>query len=184
MTDDLSSLFGSTPAPVQPVETLPTKKQSLYDLTAEFYALMEADTDDDISSALTELSGQIEAKAEHYCHFLNTIDSDIDRYRAEEKRIATARKAMESKVERVREYMKEALLAANIMSVSAGTFKISVVKTAGKLVIEDSAVIPAQFLTYVPASTVPNNAEIKEAIKDGESVPGAKIEAGFSLRIK
>lgn len=158
---------------------------SLYQLSNDFIMYMESEDDEEIANALAEITaGQIEAKAENWCHFLAMVEGTVEQYKAEEKRIATARKIMENKIERSKEYIKEAMTTANIDKLSAGTFKLTVAKTAGKLVIDDPAVIPAQYLTYVPASTVPNNAEIKEAIKAGEIVTGAHVEAGTSLRIK
>lgn len=158
---------------------------SLYKLSTDFEYYMQAEDDEEIANALAEITaGQIEVKAENWCHFLAMVEGEIEKYKAEEKRIAAARKVMENKIERSKEYIKEAMLNANIDKLSAGTFKLTVAKTAGKLVIDDPAVIPAQYLTYIPASTAPNNADIKEAIKAGELVAGAHIEAGSSLRIK
>ena len=158
---------------------------TLYELTADFTRYMEAEDDDGIGSALAEITaGQIEQKAENWCHFLANIEGQIDHFRAEERRIAAARKIMENKVERGREYIKAAMLDADIDKINAGTFKLSLAKTAGSTVIYDADIIPAQFLTYVPATTIPDKAAIKDAIKHGEHVPGARVEEGFSLRIK
>lgn len=161
------------------------KSLSLYQLTADFTMYMDSETDEEIASALAEITaGQIEQKAENWCQFLATVESTVEMFKAEEKRIQTARKTLENKIERGREYIKEAMMNANIDKIKAGTFSLTVAKTAGSTVIYDDAIIPAQFLTYVPATTIPDKAAIKEAIKHGEDVPGARIETGFSLRIK
>lgn len=159
--------------------------RNLYQLTTDFDRYMNAETDEETASALAEITaGEIEKKAENYCHFLANLESDIERFKAEEKRIADARKAMENKVSRVKEYMKDALLNANIDKITAGTFKVSISLTAGTLVIDNQSAIPAKFLTVIPEQYVPDKNAIKAAIKNGEAVPGCHIEAGTSLRIK
>lgn len=163
---------------------VPARKLSLYDLTSDFAALMEADGDDEITNALTEISaGEIEKKAESYCQFLATMEATAETFKAEEQRIANARKAIENKVKSVRDRMKECLLAANIDKLTAGTFKISIALTGGSVVIDDMEKIPATFKTIVHTVTVDKN-ELKQAIKNGLVKEGAHIEAGTSLRIK
>ena len=158
---------------------------TLYQLTTDFDQYMQSETDEEIASALAEITaGQIEAKAEGYCKFLAMVEGTVDHFKAEERRISTARKVLENKIERAREYMKEALINANIYKFTAGTFKITIAKNPESLVIDDPDTIPAQYLTYVPATTIPDKAAIKEAIKAGEVVAGAHTETGLSLRIK
>lgn len=156
---------------------------NLYLLTDDFRKLMECD-EDDTTTALVEISAnEIESKVEGYCGFLATLEGQIESFKAQENRISAARKAMENKVKRAKEYMKEALLNAGIDKVTAGTFKVSVALTAGSLAIDDQEAIPAKFKTIVQTVTVDKNA-VKEAIKAGDVVPGAHIEANTSLRIK
>ncbi len=157
---------------------------SLYNLTADFAALMAADGDDEITNALIEISaGEIQKKAESYCQFLATMESTAETFKAEEQRIANARKSIENKVKVVKDRMKDCLLAADIDKLTAGTFKISIAMTGGSVVIDDMEKIPARFKTVVSSVTVDKN-ELKAAIKSGELKDGAHIEAGTSLRIK
>lgn len=157
--------------------------QSLYQLTTDFSNLMECD--DDISSALADIvAGQIEQKAENVCKFLTVLETTAEQFKAEEKRISTARKALENKAERVREYIKESMLNADIEKLSAGTFKLSVSLSGGSVVIDDPESIPPRFVTVIPEQYQPDKAAIKAAIKAGEDVTGAHIEAGYTLRIR
>lgn len=156
---------------------------TLYQLTTDFSDLMECD--DDISNALADIvAGQIEHKAENVCKFLTVLETTAEQFRAEEKRISAARKALENKAERVKEYIKESMLNADIEKLSAGTFKLSVSLSPGSVSIDDIASIPARFLTVIPEQYQPDKAAIKAAIKAGEDVPGAHIEAGYTLRIR
>ena len=165
--------------------TASARKLTLYELTSDFNKLMDADSDDEISNALVEIvAGEIEAKAEGYCKFLATVETTIEQFKAEEKRIADARKSLENKVKRAKERMKECLLAANIDKVNAGTFKISIGLSPGTVEIDDMDKVPQRFCTLVPAQYTPDKNAIKAAIKAGEHVPGCHIEAGTVMRIR
>jgi 7-cyano-7-deazaguanine synthase in queuosine biosynthesis len=161
------------------------RKLSLYDLSKDFDNLMNADTDDEVTSALADIvAGEIEKKAESYCQFLKMLESTVETYKAEEKRISEGCKSIEKKIARAKERMKECLLLANIDKLDAGTFKISVGLTSGSVAIDDITKIPQKFLTVIPASFVPDKNAIKAAIKAKEEVPGAHIEANTALKIK
>lgn len=161
------------------------RKLSLYELTDDFNKLMELEEEDDITTALVEIvAGEIEQKAENVCKFIKMLDTTAEQFKTEEERIRGARKALENKAERVRDYMKQALLNANIDKVNAGTFKVSVGLSPGSVAIDDLASIPPRFLTIIPEQYQPDKAAIKAAIKAGEDVPGARIDCGFMLRIR
>lgn len=161
------------------MSTLPT----LYQLTDDLQQLMEADAEDEVSAALIELvSCEIEKKSEGICKLVKVLETTAEQFKAEEKRIADRRKAMESKAARIREFMRDRLLAADITKLDAGTFKVSI-GTVGSCAIDDIEAIPARYKTVVQTVTVDKNM-IKKAIKEGETVPGAHIEAGYSMTIR
>jgi len=158
--------------------------QSLYQLTTDFSELMECE-DDAVTDALVSIvAGQIEQKAENVCKFLRVLETTAEQFKEEEKRISAARKALENKAERVKEYIKMSMLNANIDKISAGTFKLAVSLSGGSVSIYDPASIPARFVTVIPEQYQPDKAAIKAAIKAGEEVPGCHIEAGYTLRIR
>jgi hypothetical protein len=158
---------------------------ALYKLTDDFSQLMDLDGDEEVVNALVEIvAGEIEKKAENICKFVKILESTAVQFKDEEKRIADRRKSMEGKAERIRTYMRDSLLSANIDKLTAGTFKVAVSLSPGSVAIDDMASIPPRFLTVIPEQYVPDKAAIKAAIKaDPHSVPGAHIEAGYMLRI-
>lgn len=158
---------------------------TLYTLTDDFSKLMEIEEVDDVVEELTLIvAGQIEKKAENVCKFVRMLEAAAEAFKAEERRIGDKRKALEKRAEQVREYMKQALLNANIDKVTAGTFKVSVSLSPGSVAIDDLSVIPPRYMTIIPEQHVPDKAAIKAAIKAGQPVPGARIEAGFTMRIQ
>ena len=158
---------------------------ALYKLADDYNALMDLEGEEDIQDALLAIIGKdIERKAENICKLVTMLEASAAQFREEEKRIANRRKAMENRAENIREYMKNTLLEANIEKVEAGTFKVSISLSPGSVSIDDLEAIPPRFLTVIPEQFVPDKNAIKAAIKNGEEVRGAHIEAGFTLRIK
>ena len=157
--------------------SLPT----LYELSQDLIALMEMN-DDETTAALTRITaGQIELKSESYCKFVKYLESSAESFKAEEKRIAERRRALENKADRIRQYMKDALLSAGIDKVDAGTFSVRVGLSQGSLQIDDQSKLPPKYIKIIQDV---DKAAIKQAIKNGEVVPGAHIEAGTTLTIR
>ena len=156
----------------------------LYDLTAELAAWMEIEDPTEEQEAMGAIiSGQIEEKAESMVKAMKWAEARADEFAAEEKRLAVGKKAHKNKAERIKENLKAAMDAADIMKISAGTFKVSLSKSVGKLMIDDEEIIPMMFYKTIPEQYVVDEAAVKLAMKDGGVVPGAHIEAGFTLRI-
>jgi len=152
---------------------------SLYNITDAMLALMESEeaTEEQIEAAF----GQLQEKNNSICHFRADLKGEIEKFKTEEKRIADRRKVMENTVDRLESYVKESMQRLGIDELTAGTFKLKLSPTAGKLEIDDENAIPEQY--RIISVSFDRNA-IKERIKSGESVPGARIEAGTSLRIR
>lgn len=158
---------------------------TLYEMGQDFHDWLEIEDPTEEDQALVAIvAGQIEKKTEGICKMVKWLEGTADVFKAEERRISERRKALEHKAERIRAYMKDALLAADITKLTAGTFKVSVGLSPGTVVIDDVDAIPPQFITIIPAVKHPDKTAIKAAIKaDPAAVPGAHIEAGFTLRI-
>lgn len=155
---------------------------ALYKLTEDFNVLMDIDDPDAVDQALLAIVGnQIEIKSEMICKLVKSVEATAEAFKAEEKRISERRKALEAKADRIRQYMKDALLSAGIDKVDAGTFTVRVGLSQGSLQIDDQAKLPPKYLKIIYE---PDKAAIKAAIKAGESVPGAHIEAGTTLTIR
>lgn len=155
------------------MSNLPT----LYHISENMLALLESEevTDEQIEATF----GQLTEKTNHICHFLADIKGSIDAHKAEEKRIADRRKAMEAKHERLREYVKQAMTRLELDKLTAGTFTISVRPSAGKLVIDGK--VPAKY-KIVQVSF--DAAKIKEDLQNGAKIKFAHIEPGTTLTIR
>lgn len=157
---------------------------ALYTLTQDLADWLEIDDPTEEDNALIAIiSGQIEKKAESICQFIRTLETNAEQFKAEEQRISNRRKALEHKAERIRAYIKQSMLDADITKINAGTFKLSVALSPGSVVIDDINAVPPQYKTIIQ-EIKPDKKAISAAIKQKpDSVPGAHLEAGFVLRL-
>ncbi len=154
---------------------------SLYQLTHQMEELM--DSDEVTDEQLQETFGAIQQKAENICKYLVVLQGQADTFDAEIKRLTERKRALENQEKRIKEYIKEGMTTLGESKLQAGTFSISVSPSAGSVVIDDPAKIPSKFTTIVQ-TVVPNKAQIKEAIKAGEVVPGCYVKEGTTLKIR
>lgn len=52
-----------------------------------------------------------------------------------------------------------------------------------RLIIDPNADIPSEYLTVIPERTEPNKQAIKKALKDGEAIPGCRLDGGSYIKI-
>lgn len=160
-------------------------KLTLYELTKDFDTYMNAETDEEMAAALADITaGQIEIKAESYCQFITSLEGFADTCKAEADRISKVAKAAKNKADRIKEHMKTCLESAGINTLPAGTFKINLQNNPPALKEIDRELCPASFKVVIPETWQPDNARIKEALKNGETVDGYELTVGKSLRIR
>lgn len=104
-----------------------------------------------------------------------------DEIRQEEKSLAERRKAAEAKAERLSGYLAKDL--ADHGEKKFETAKCAVTSRKSEAVIVDESVLEMQW--YKPTTTYkPMLAEIKKAIKAGDTIEGAKIEERTKVTVK
>jgi len=159
-----------------------SKGLTLYAMSKEMMELIETDevSDELLSAAI----GDIEKKGENVCHFIKNMESTVDVFKAEEKRIAARRKAFENTITRVKQYAKECMDLMGAEKITAGTFTLGIQNNPPSLEITDEAAIPNAYKIVIPATTTPDKDRIKADLKAGIEIPGAVLTVGRSLRIR
>lgn len=121
-------------------------------------------------------------KMEDYCKAIRYYEMTVANAKSEKERLDKLIK----RSERSQQWLKDAIL--NVMNatgkpkVSAGTFTVGTRKSTSVNIIEESA-IPARYAREVVTVKIDKTA-IKDAIKNGEEVPGAQLVERKSLTIK
>ena len=120
-------------------------------------------------------------KLEGCALFIKSLDAEAAAIKAEEAALKERRQAVERKAERMRGYVL-ASMTSDPIEVDTPRCRVTVRKPSQIVVITDEAKLPRDMLRI---KTEPDKTAIKNAIKHGEDVPGARIGYGEpSLVIK
>ncbi|MFM9535730.1 siphovirus Gp157 family protein [Lysinibacillus sp. IITD104] len=155
---------------------------TLYELKGALLQLqrMIEDGAEGLEDTLESIELATADKLEGYAMVIKNVESDIDGLRAEEKRLAERRKAMENNVKRMKDSMYEALLTVEGNRLKTDKFTFSFRKSTS-VQIENDAAIPPQFIKV--EKTI-SRAELTKALKAGEQIEGAQLVENQSLSIR
>lgn len=158
----------------------------LYELTQNYLNLLDLLENPDIpkeivESALEEVEGNFEDKAENIVKLIKSIEADIKAYKEEETRLSTRRKTLENKVKGLKEYLESSMIALDKKDIKGKIFTLAIKKNPPSVVIDDLNILPKE---YKKIEEKEDKEKIKEDIKKGIEVPGARVEQKESLRIR
>lgn len=126
-----------------------------------------------------ELSDKLDACGGIILHW----ESYAESLKEQAKSMTQRAKQIEKRAKSFKDYVKYGMKKMDIKK-NKGSFQLSILKGRESLVIVDLDKIPGKFKKQVVEWKVDKN-EIKKALKDGEEVPGVKLETGQgSLQIK
>jgi hypothetical protein len=162
---------------------------TLYQISDEYaatLALADLDMDEQtIADTLEGLSGALEAKAQNVAMFARNLEASAAAIREAEQQMAARRKAIESRAERVREYIKANMLRTGISKIECPYFAIAIKNNPASVVVDDVRAIPADFMRQPePPPPEPDKKAIGTALKAGNDVPGCHLDHGTRLEIK
>lgn len=155
----------------------------LFEVTGQYLAVQErAEAGEDVGDALETLQGDIEQKSAALVRVLRDLELDSDKIAEEQRRLAARKKTIDNNAERIREYVRQAMLQTGIHRIKAATFGISLSEGPERVVVEHEDQVPESFLR---TRREVDRAAILSAYKqDGECVPGVRIERGTRLVIR
>jgi hypothetical protein len=137
-------------------------------------------TDEQLKEALVALEESKVEKCGNAICYLNMLKHGIEDMKAEEKRIATMRKSLESRAKNLESAFAYVLKNMGDKEVITKYGVMKVRKNPPSVVIDDLSKVPTKFQHQKIEVTIDKTA-IKAAIKAGEEVPGAHLEQGTSL---
>lgn len=158
----------------------------LYELTQNYLNLLELLENPDIpkemiESALEEVEGNFEDKADNIAKLIRSLEADIKGYKDEEDRLSNRRKTLENKVKGLKEYLESSMIALGKKNIKGKIFTMSINKNRPSVVIDDINKLPKE---YKKVEEKEDKEKIKESFDNGIEVPGARIEQKESLRIR
>lgn len=160
----------------------------LYELTEMYQNIWDLVGDDEVDldsleKALSSIEDNIEAKAENTAKLIKGIEGDISILKEEENRLAKKRRTLENKQKNIKKYLEMQFKVMEINKIKTPLFTVSLQKNPPSIEIINEDLIPEQFKNAVTTISVAKK-DLLEAIKDGQTIEGAKIKQGESLRIR
>lgn len=163
---------------------------TLYAIADNFLAdirkMEEADLDDQtFADTLEAISGDLEEKAKAVAMFARNLEASAEAIKQAEKQMSDRRKALENKADKVRQYLLENMLKTGISKIDCPYFSLSVRKNPPAVEIIQQDMIPMEYFD-IPPMPAPqlNKNRLKDDLKNGVIVDGAKLTQGHSLQIK
>jgi seryl-tRNA synthetase len=136
----------------------------------------------ELEQALIINQDQLQAKANNYAKVIVNIQSDADAIDGEIKRLKAMKESKERAITRLKEAVKNAMLVSSIEKIESPLFKLSIRKSEA-VEVDMLEGLPSEFVNIKNVVT-PDKIAIKEAIKRGEFVLGARLVDNFNLQIK
>jgi len=145
-------------------------------------SLEEGEFTPEMELALVINQNEIQEKAINYAYVLKTFEGEVSLISEEIKRLTAIKKAKESAIDRMKDAVLSAMQIYSIEKVSSPTMNLSIRRTES-IEVPLLELLDNRFVTEKIVKSA-DKIGIKKAIKDGEMIEGAFIQANYNLQIK
>ena len=159
---------------------------TLYDLQGEFLQLYEIATEDGDEQAfldtLESLQGELEAKDGGYTSVIKQLEMEANECDRAMKAFKEKKELRENRIKRMKEALLTAMDIAGRDELPAGNYTLKIAKNGGLQPLKVEGDVPDAFMKVIYE---PDNAKIREALKNGQELGFAHLEErGRHLNIK
>ena len=165
------------------------KKRSLYGLTGDFAdALADVTIDEDTGEIVgmdrvRELGAQTEEKLVACANFVRDTEALIDGMKAAKSSLDARIKSKQNLVNNLKAIMLDAMIKLNAKKIEEGGVYVSIRKNAASVEIYDDSLLPDDVWVEKVERSISKTA-VKERLKAGEDIQGARLVQTTSIRIK
>jgi hypothetical protein len=161
-------------------------KKSLYNITAEAQsiasALEEGEFTPEMETALAINQNELQEKAINYGYAIKSMEDDVTAINEEIKRLQAIKTAKSNAIDRMKEAVSNAMQVYGIEKVTSPTLNLSFRKS--EVVEVELVEALSNDFKIVKTTVTADKVAIKQAIKQGENITGARIVQKFNLQIK
>lgn len=151
---------------------------NLYEIDEQILSCVDLDTGEVIDEEmLDQLAMERDRKLENIACWVKNLKAEISAFKEEEKNLKNRREVLEHKQERLSNYLQKYLNGSKFETAKC---KISYRKSE-KVEVSDLDSIPEEFLKV---TVEPKKSDIKQALKNGETIEGATLVQTQSMTIK
>ena len=165
---------------------------ALYQLRTEYVELMtklaDMDLDAQTLADTIESTGVVESfneKAVSVVMIARQFDSHCDAIDNEIKRLQDLKKQRKNTADKLRDYLLNNMLAAQIESIDHPLMSIKIRNNPESVEVFEEGLVPSDYMAWPPLPPAkPDKTKIKTALKTGVDVPGCKLTRSHSLVVK
>jgi len=166
----------------------------LYEITTEYRQAMAVLNDADltdlspdeqqdlINDTLEVFDDQFQTKALAIGAFIANLELEAEALKVMEQRVQQRRKSNERKAEWLRDYLHVNMEIMKLNDIKDNQIRLSIRKNPPKVVIANDLLLPDDFKEKQITVLIRKNL-IADAIRQGQSVPGAYLQNGTRLQI-
>lgn len=163
-------------------------KKALYTIEQEYIELAEqleqGEVTQELETALAITESQLQTKAIGYGFIIRESEGNIAMIDAEIKRLQALKKSEQSKVDRLKTAISNAMELFGITEVKTPTLKLSFRRSERVKSDPFYDALPDELVTVIPEQRKPDLTAIKNVLKSGYEVNGFWIEECNNLQIK
>ena len=151
---------------------------SLYLLSQEYISELIANNGE-ITPRLSELTTLIISSADNYVHTVEQLRIQIAYLEERIKDIVKLQDMYAREDKRLTEQVKTTMFTLNTQEIKGDIYRLNLSKSIPALEIIDESSIPKEFKFI---SEFVDKSAVKNALKDGLDVPGARLNQGYTLK--
>ena len=163
---------------------------SLYEIGAEYAGFLDAyanaqneEEAAEILQSLVDIHGEMTEKAENYIRVIKNVQSDVDGYKAEAKRLTKKATAGENLIERLKNAMLDAMKMTDTSTIKTSVGKWALSLNPMSCNVTDPDKVPERFHVPQP-DKIDKAAMIREHKATGELFDGAEFTQELGIRFR
>lgn len=141
-------------------------------------------TPEQIAESLAPLEGQIAIKGQNIAAFVLNLEAEAEAIERAAAKLKARAASLTRKQEGLRHYLMANMQAMGISEIRAndGTFRAKIVKNPPA--VEVFGELPAEYEKVIPEQRVPDKVKIRDELKAGVIIEGARLVQGERLKIE
>lgn len=158
---------------------------NLYELSTQYQFLQKelvndetGEVNENVFAQLNEISASIEEKGVNIVRFIKNLEADCDAIERERKRLQAREKSLNVQIQRLKDYLLFNMQNCEINKISCPEFSISLRQNPESVDVYDEKQVPSR---YHRVTVECNKVKIKEDLKIGIEVPGARLTQTTSV---
>lgn len=135
-----------------------------------------------IEDSMMVINQSLEEKIKNIAAYIKNLEAEAEAMKQYENNMNKKRKAVENKIQSIKNYIKVNMIACGITKIDSPEFNILIKRCKPSPLITDESKIPKEFYE-VKYEEVLNKNKLMDAL-EYEQIEGVEIQENFSLTIK